>query len=73
MEEKLIKSKESRSNMMQESNLEREKEELRKKTLETIIKNKINDMRHANIPENLIKDVERQISLSETVKFTSQI
>lgn len=59
--------------MLQESTLEKEKEELRKKSLEVIIKNKIKELHHANIPDNLIKDVERQISLNETVKFTSQI
>lgn len=71
--EKSLKLKEKRTIMLQESTLEKEKEEHRKKSLEAIIRNKIKELHHANIPDNLIKDVERQISLNETVKFTSQI
>lgn len=72
IDENITKKKEKKLQIITESNVEKEKEDVRKKHLEIVIADKINAMRRANIPENLVKDVERQINLNETVKLIKQ-
>lgn len=71
--EKSAKSKEMKQQIRNEFNLDQQKEEMRKKNLELVINEKIKAMRRANIPENMIKDVERQIKAGENVKFRAMI
>lgn len=71
--EKSTVTKEKKQQMMNELHLDKQKEEIRKKALELVIDHKINAMRQANIPENMVRDVERQIKAEETIKFRANV
>lgn len=69
IDEKVIKKKEQKAMAIAQEAIDKQKEEMRRKNIEKLLVAKVNSMRHSNIPEKFVKDVERQIKFTENVKF----
>lgn len=69
IDEKVIKKKEQKALATAQEAIDKQKEEIRRKNIEKLLVAKVNSMRHSNIPEKFVKDVERQIKFTENAKF----
>lgn len=65
IEQKEQNKRELRLRVKTETNLEQESEKLRQQNIKNVIAAKVKAMREANIPEQFVRNVERQLNLND--------